>query len=59
MTKSLECEIYCTVSFILTFHTTLGITLSIGQPELHTQGSRSCDWGWRRNQANLNDQSLN
>lgn len=47
------------ISFTLTFHTTLAITLSVGQPELHTQGSRSCYWGWWRNQANLNDQSLN
>ncbi len=47
------------ISFTLTFHTALGITLSVGQPELHTQGSRSCNWRWWRNQANLNDQSLN
>ena len=48
-------NIYCT----LTFNTTLDGTLSVGQPELHTQGSRSCNWGWWRNPANLNDQSLN
>lgn len=47
------------IIFTLTFHTALGITLSIGQPELHTQGSRSCNWGWWRNQPNLNDHSFN
>lgn len=57
-----HCQIRLTaqnISFTLTFHTTLGNTLSVAQPEFHTQGSRSCNWGWWRNQANLNDQSLN
>lgn len=47
------------ITYTLTFHTALVSAHPATQPKFHTQGSKNCNWGWWRNQPNINDQCFN